>query len=58
MKCPKCRSENNRVYDSRETECGNMMRRRVCYNCGNRFKTFEVVLTPGQKEKLEKRVKE
>ncbi len=40
MKCPKCRSEESRVVDSRQAE-DSIRRRRVCESCGFRFTTFE-----------------
>ncbi len=42
MICPKCRENNTRVLDSRETD-GNkaVRRRRECENCAHRFTTFE-----------------
>jgi len=42
MICPKCKQNNTRVLDSRETE-GNkaVRRRRECEDCMHRFTTFE-----------------
>lgn len=40
MKCPKCRSEESKVVDSRQAENA-IRRRRVCESCGHRFTTFE-----------------
>ena len=46
MICPKCKKDDTRVLDSRETE-GNktVRRRRECGNCKHRFTTFERVET-------------
>ncbi len=42
MVCPKCKQNNTRVLDSRETD-GNkaVRRRRECEECNHRFTTFE-----------------
>lgn len=42
MICPKCKQNNTRVLDSRETD-GNkaVRRRRECEDCKHRFTTFE-----------------
>jgi transcriptional repressor NrdR len=46
MICPKCKSENNRVLDSRETNNQReIRRRRKCEDCQYRFTTFERVET-------------
>lgn len=46
MICPKCKSENNRVLDSRETNGQReIRRRRKCEDCEYRFTTFERVET-------------
>jgi len=46
MICPKCRENNTRVLDSRETD-GNkaVRRRRECETCTHRFTTFERIET-------------
>ncbi|MDH6364205.1 transcriptional repressor NrdR [Enterococcus sp. PF1-24] len=42
MRCPKCKHNNSRVIDSRQTDDGRTIRRRrECENCGFRFTTFE-----------------
>lgn len=42
MRCPSCRSEDNKVIDSRMTEGGDAIRRRrVCQVCHRRFTTKE-----------------
>lgn len=41
MTCPKCNTDNTRVYGDRETERGNRRRYRKCLTCGHRFKTIE-----------------
>ena len=40
MKCPKCKSENLAVKDSR-TAGSTIKRRRECVECGYRFTTYE-----------------
>jgi len=46
MLCPKCKSNNTRVLDSRETDGHKAVRRRrACEDCENRFTTFERVET-------------
>lgn len=45
MKCPYCESENNRVTDSRPFDKGFKVRRkRICYNCDERFTTLEIAV--------------
>jgi transcriptional repressor NrdR len=42
MLCPYCRSDQNKVVDSRFREVGNVIRRRrVCLDCSRRFTTYE-----------------
>ena len=42
MRCPRCRSEDTDVIDSRLTEDGrSVRRRRECPKCEHRFTTFE-----------------
>ena len=44
MRCPYCRSEEDRVVDSRVAERGRAIRRRrECLGCGRRYTTFERV---------------
>jgi len=46
MICPKCKSKDTRVLDSRETnESREIRRRRKCESCDFRFTTFERVET-------------
>jgi transcriptional repressor NrdR len=46
MKCPKCKHEESKVVDSRETTEGNeIRRRRECEKCNFRFTTFERIET-------------
>lgn len=46
MICPKCKHEDTRVVDSRESADGrSIRRRRECEKCGYRFTTFETVET-------------
>lgn len=42
MRCPRCRAQDTKVIDSRETEEGAAIRRRrSCAECGHRFTTYE-----------------
>ncbi len=42
MNCPKCKTSDTKVVDSRVTEGGRVIRRRrECEKCENRFTTFE-----------------
>lgn len=42
MKCPRCRSQDSRVLESREVEQDNVIRRRrECLSCQHRFTTYE-----------------
>jgi len=42
MNCPKCKTQDTRVIDSRLAEQGKIIRRRrECEKCKNRFTTFE-----------------
>ena len=41
MNCPKCKSENLSVIDSRDTDDRTVRRRRKCDDCGFRFTTYE-----------------
>jgi transcriptional repressor NrdR len=42
MHCPKCKTSETKVVDSRVTESGRVIRRRrECEKCENRFTTFE-----------------
>jgi transcriptional repressor NrdR len=44
MHCPSCKSDDNKVIDSRVTESGSAIRRRrVCVGCNRRFTTKERV---------------
>lgn len=44
MKCPRCKHDDTKVIDSRETTEGNeTRRRRTCEKCDFRFTTFEHV---------------
>lgn len=46
MRCPKCKHEDTKVIDSRETTDGaQIRRRRACEKCEFRFTTFEQVET-------------
>ncbi len=42
MRCPKCRSSNNKVLESRTNSDGSQIRRRrMCLNCNHRFTSYE-----------------
>ena len=44
MRCPKCKSIEDRVIDSRPVNhCSGIRRRRVCLNCQFRFTTYEQI---------------
>ena len=43
MLCPKCKSDNLKVYDSRPTDEATW-RRRLCLDCKCRFSTIEISL--------------
>ncbi|MCR9243989.1 MAG: transcriptional regulator NrdR [bacterium] len=46
MRCPYCKSDNDRVIDSRASADGYAIRRRrVCSDCGRRYTTYERVET-------------
>lgn len=46
MKCPYCGNEESKVVDSRSTEDNSKIRRRrICFGCGKRFTTYEIVET-------------
>src|SRR5437764_13561903 len=48
MRCPYCKSTDDRVIDSREAEDGAAVRRRrECGACGRRYTTFERVDNAG-----------
>ncbi len=63
MKCPKCKHPDTRVYDSRPTDDGQVIRRRrECEACGFRFTTYErweepplmVVKKDGRRERFDR----
>ena len=62
MICPSCHQGETDVIDSRETEDGEIRRRRECQRCGYRFTTYEspfldfpaVVKKDGRREKFER----
>ena len=70
MKCPKCKHDDTKVVDSRETaDASEIRRRRECEECDFRFTTFEQIETanflvvkkdgarePYSREKVEKGV--
>jgi hypothetical protein len=45
--CPSCKSDSNRVIDSRCRTGAYVRRRRLC-SCGDRFTTIEIALSPGE----------
>lgn len=63
MICPSCHKGETEVIDSRETEDGEIRRRRECPRCGFRFTTYEapyldfpiVVKKDGRREKFERK---
>ncbi len=63
MLCPKCRSLDDKVIDSRLSKEGNSIRRRrECLNCAHRFTTYEemehletfVIKRDGRRENLDR----
>ncbi|GBC85666.1 Transcriptional repressor NrdR [bacterium HR11] len=63
MKCPRCQNEDTRVYDSRPTEDGRVIRRRrLCERCNFRFTTYErweepplvVIKKDGRRERFDR----
>jgi transcriptional repressor NrdR len=47
MYCPKCKSEDTRVLDTRVAENGKLVKRkRECENCFHKFTTFERIEFP------------
>lgn len=63
MNCPSCHKGETEVIDSRETEEGEIRRRRECTRCGYRFTTYEapfldfpmVAKKDGRREKFDRR---
>ena len=49
MICPNCGSDNNGCKDSRQLR-ESRRRRYQCFNCGDRFTTFERCETDAQRE--------
>ena len=48
MLCPKCRSLDDKVIDSRASREGaTIRRRRECLKCGHRFTTYEEIEREG-----------
>lgn len=41
--CPKCKEEDCRVYETRESPEGILFRMRECRKCGHKWKTAEVM---------------
>lgn len=63
MRCPYCRSLNDKVVNSRTCQEGDSIRRRrECLDCGKRFTTFEhieaaeihVIKTNGERESFDR----
>jgi transcriptional repressor NrdR len=48
MRCPYCQSHDTRVVDTSHDTRGGIRRRRECFDCGNRFSTYEraILATP------------
>jgi transcriptional repressor NrdR len=46
MQCPKCKSQETKVLESRDASGPSIRRRRECINCSNRFTTYERVERP------------
>lgn len=48
MQCPYCQTEDSRVLDTTHDSHGGIRRRRECFNCGQRFSTYErpILATP------------
>ncbi len=47
MKCPKCRTDDSKVIESREVSGGeSIRRRRECLGCSKRYTTYERVERP------------
>lgn len=44
MLCPLCKSDNNRVLETRLQREGDLRRRRECLKCQSRFSTIETIL--------------
>ena len=43
IRCPRCKSPESLVYDSRKQKNFSVMRRRECKNCGFRYMTEETL---------------
>ncbi len=63
MNCPYCSSRETKVVDKRETNDGNVVRRRrECLSCGKRFTTYErielhpimVIKKDGRRERFDR----
>jgi transcriptional repressor NrdR len=46
MQCPKCKSQETKVLESRDASGPSTRRRRECISCANRFTTYERVERP------------
>jgi transcriptional repressor NrdR len=46
MQCPKCKSQETKVLESRDAAGPSIRRRRECIDCSNRFTTYERVERP------------
>lgn len=61
MNCPKCKENNDKVFDSRPCmKVEGIWRRRECLSCGERWTTYEVTedkLATSQTELMSRRVK-
>ena len=48
MRCPYCQHHDSKVLDTSHDSHGGIRRRRECFNCGQRFSTYErpILATP------------
>ena len=48
MRCPYCQHHDSKVLDTSHDNHGGIRRRRECFNCGQRFSTYErpILATP------------
>ena len=53
MTCPNCGSDNVRVKETMPGTGSTVYRRRMCCDCGNRFRTSETLLDDSEKSRNE-----
>ena len=48
MRCPYCQNDDSKVIDTTHDSHGGIRRRRECFNCGQRFSSYErpILATP------------